>query len=144
MTIQATSPTRRLVLVSTAILIDKERRVLIAQRPEGKSLAGLWEFPGGKIEPGETPEHALCREVFEELNIEAKEQDLTPFTFISQDCGEFHLLMTLYTVRKWSGVLEGKEGQAFKWVSFAELERHAMPKPDLPLLPRLKTFLDAL
>ncbi|MDF7674394.1 (deoxy)nucleoside triphosphate pyrophosphohydrolase [Acetobacteraceae bacterium ESL0709] len=134
---------KRMVLVSTGILIDKNRNLLIAQRPEGKSLAGLWEFPGGKIEPGETPEHALCRELFEELNIEAQEQDLKPFTFISQDCDAFHLVMVLYTLTKWTGKLEGKEGQAFKWVTMSALEQHDMPKPDLPLLPRLRTYLES-
>lgn len=136
-----TSSSRRLVLVSAAILIDGDHRVLLAQRPSGKPLSGLWEFPGGKIESGETPEYALCRELFEELAIEVEERDLKPFTFISENCNKFHLLMILYTVTKWKGTPKGQEGQAIKWLSASELGNDPMPRPDLPLIPKLQEFL---
>src|SRR3954463_12560715 len=106
----------KLVLVAAVALIDADGRVLIAQRPEGKQLAGLWEFPGGKIEPGERPEEALIRELREELSIEVKAPCLAPLTFASHAYEDFHLLMPLYICRKWQGFVQAREGQALKWV----------------------------
>ncbi|UMM64585.1 (deoxy)nucleoside triphosphate pyrophosphohydrolase [Aristophania vespae] len=134
---------KKLVLVSAAILIDEQQNILLAQRPKGKPQEGLWEFPGGKIEPGESPEKALTRELFEELNIITQEKDLSPFTFISEDCERFHLLMPLYIIKKWKGTIEGKEGQEFRWIRASELDSYPMPKPDLPLIPKLKALLQS-
>lgn len=128
------------LLVVAALLPDSQGRLLLAQRPPGKPLSGLWEFPGGKIEPAESPEKALRRELNEELGIEISEEDLKPFSFVSHDLGERHLIMLLYVCRRWRNVPSGKEGQDLAWVAVAELESYAMPEPDRPLLPLLRAF----
>ncbi|TVS00132.1 MAG: 8-oxo-dGTP diphosphatase MutT [Rhodobacteraceae bacterium] len=129
------------VLVSAVALIDPDGRVLLAQRPEGKSMAGLWEFPGGKVEPGETPEAALIRELHEELGIDTWSSCLAPLTFASHSYPQFHLLMPLFACRKWQGQPQGREGQALKWVRPAELRDYPMPAADLPLIPILRDWL---
>ena len=129
------------VLVAAVALIDGDGRILIAQRPEGKSLAGLWEFPGGKVEPGETPEAALVRELREELGIEVEEACLGPFTFASHAYEKFHLLMPLYLCRVWQGTPTSLEGQALKWVRANQLAEHPMPPADKPLVTMLRDFL---
>jgi len=131
----------RLVLVVAVALVDVDDRVLIAQRPEGKMLAGLWEFPGGKIEPGERPEDALIRELREELGIEVKAPCLAPLTFASHAYDDFHLLMPLYICRKWEGFVRAKEGQALKWVKAKALRDYPMPPADAPLIPYLVDLL---
>ena len=128
---------RPLLLVVAAALIDGDGRVLIAQRPEGRSLAGLWEFPGGKVEPGESPEAALVRELKEELDVMVSETALAPFTFASHAYGAFHLLMPLYLVTAWTGAVIAREAQALAWVKPAELARYPMPPADVPLVERL-------
>jgi 8-oxo-dGTP diphosphatase len=115
--------------------------VLIAQRPEGKTLAGLWEFPGGKFEPGERPEQALIRELHEELGIDVKESCLAPLTFASHAYENFHLLMPLYICRRWDGDVTSKEGQALKWVRVNKLRDYPMPPADIPLIPHLIDLL---
>lgn len=134
-----------LTLVAAAALIDPDGRVLIAQRPPHKAMAGLWEFPGGKIEPGETPEAALIRELREELGISVKSDCLAPFTFASHSYPRFHLLMPLYLCRRWDGIAKPREHSAIKWVRPRELlaNRDAFPMPaaDLPLLPMLRDLL---
>lgn len=127
----------KLTLVVAVALIDADGRVLIARRPEGKSMAGLWEFPGGKIEPGETPEVSLIRELREELGIEVKEACLSPLTFASRTYETFHLLMPLYVCRRWTGIVQGREGQALKWVKPTALRDYPMPPADEPLIPHL-------
>ena len=129
------------VLVVAVALIDVDGRVLIAKRPEGKKLAGLWEFPGGKIEPGERPEETLIRELAEELGIAVKEACLAPLTFASHAYESFHLLMPLYVCRRWGGFVQPKEGQALKWVRPRDLATYPMPPADLPLLPALVDLL---
>ncbi|WP_108860569.1 8-oxo-dGTP diphosphatase MutT [Ruegeria sp. Alg231-54] len=129
------------LLVSAVALIDIEGRVLLAQRPEGKSMAGLWEFPGGKIEPGETPEAALIRELHEELGIDTWASCLAPLTFASHSYDEFHLLMPLFACRKWEGIPQSKEGQALKWARANELRNYSMPAADVPLIPILRDWL---
>ena len=129
------------VLVSAAALIDAEGRVLLAQRPEGKSMAGLWEFPGGKVEPGETPEAALIRELHEELGIDTWESCLAPLTFASHSYDEFHLLMPLFACRKWEGTPASREGQALKWARASQLRDFAMPPADIPLIAALRDWL---
>jgi 8-oxo-dGTP diphosphatase len=129
------------ILVSAVALIDRDGRVLLAQRPEGKSMAGLWEFPGGKVEQGETPEAALIRELDEELGIETWSSCLAPLTFASHSYPDFHLLMPLFACRKWQGQPASKEGQALKWVRPAELRSYPMPPADLPLIPILRDWL---
>lgn len=129
------------VLVSAVALIDIEGRVLLAQRPEGKSMAGLWEFPGGKIEDGETPEAALVRELHEELGIETWNSCLAPLTFASHSYEKFHLLMPLFACRKWNGIPAPKEGQTLKWVKANELRSYPMPPADIPLIPILRDLL---
>ena len=129
------------LLVAAVALIDADGRVLLAQRPEGKSMAGLWEFPGGKIEPGETPEAALMRELQEELGIETWESCLAPLSFASHTYDEFHLLMPLFACRKWEGTPQPKEGQALKWVKPMRLRDYPMPPADLPLIPVLRDLL---
>ncbi|WP_336096811.1 (deoxy)nucleoside triphosphate pyrophosphohydrolase [Roseovarius sp. CH_XMU1461] len=129
------------VLVSAVALIDIDGRVLLAQRPEGKSLAGMWEFPGGKVEPGETPEVALIRELHEELGIETWQSCLAPLTFASHSYEGFHLLMPLFACRKWEGVPQGREGQALKWVRPLDMHDYPMPPADLPLIPILRDWL---
>lgn len=129
------------VLVSAVALIDPDGRILLAQRPEGKSMAGLWEFPGGKIESGETPEQALIRELLEELGIDTWESCLAPLTFASHSYEKFHLLMPLFACRKWNGTPESKEGQALKWVRANQLKDYPMPPADIPLIPILRDWL---
>jgi len=113
----------RLLLVTAVALIDADGRILLAQRPEGKSLAGLWEFPGGKVEAGETPEAALIRELREELGIETKESCLAPLTFASHSYGDFHLLMPLFVCRRWQGIATPREGQTLAWVRAQDLRK---------------------
>ena len=127
----------KLLLVVACALVDEDRRVLIAQRPDGKALAGLWEFPGGKLDPGERPEMALIRELKEELGIDVKEACLAPLTFASHAYPEFHLLMPLYICRRWEGVVTAREGQALKWVRPTKLRDYPMPPADEPLIPHL-------
>jgi len=131
----------KLVLVVACALVDSDGRILIAQRPEGKKLAGLWEFPGGKIEPGETPEATLVRELREELGIETKSACLAPLTFASHGYDDWHLLMPLYVCRRWEGIAQGREGQALKWVRARELRQYPMPPADLPLIAPLIELL---
>ncbi len=125
------------VLVAAAALVDVDGRVLLAQRPPGKSMAGLWEFPGGKIDPGELPEAALSRELKEELGIDVSPACFAPVTFASHAYPDFHLLMLLYITRTWTGIPSPLEGQALKWVRARDLHDYAMPPADLPLLPAL-------
>ncbi|WP_353471199.1 8-oxo-dGTP diphosphatase MutT [Salipiger sp. H15] len=132
---------KKIVLVSAVALIDVEGRVLLAQRPEGKSMAGLWEFPGGKVEPGETPEAALIRELHEELGIETWDSCLAPLTFASHAYEEFHLLMPLFACRKWKGVPHAREGQVLKWARARDLTSYPMPPADVPLIPILRDLL---
>ena len=129
------------VLVSAVALIDVDGRILLTQRPAGKSMAGLWEFPGGKVEPGETPEHALIRELQEELGIDTWESCLAPLTFASHAYDDFHLLMPLFACRKWEGFAEGREGQALKWVRARDLKSYPMPPADIPLIAMLRDWL---
>ena len=129
------------LLVSAVALIDADGRVLLAQRPEGKSLAGLWEFPGGKVEPNETPEAALIRELKEELDIETWQSCLAPLTFASHTYADFHLLMPLFACRKWQGIATGVEGQNLAWVRPKDLRNYPMPPADLPLIPILRDWL---
>jgi 8-oxo-dGTP diphosphatase len=131
----------KLLLVAACALVDIDRRILIAQRPEGKSMAGLWEFPGGKVEEGETPEATLVRELNEELGIETKEACLAPLTFASHTYENFHLLMPLYVCRRWTGVPQAREGQGLKWVKAVELRSYPMPAADIPLIPPLVDHL---
>lgn len=133
----AARPAMRLVLVVACALLDQDGRVLIAQRPAGKALAGMWEFPGGKLEPGERPEAALIRELHEELGITVKEACLAPLTFASHAYDDFHLLMPLYVCRRWKGLVTPREGQALKWVRPTGLRDFAMPPADEPLIPHL-------
>lgn len=130
-----------LLLVAAVALIDAEGRVLLAQRPEGKSLAGLWEFPGGKVEAGETPEAALIRELHEELGIETWTSCLAPLTFASHSYESFHLLMPLYACRRWQGMMQQREHQALAWVRARDLAAYPMPEADLPLIPILRDWL---
>ena len=132
---------RPLLLVAAVALVDQDGRVLLAQRPEGKALAGLWEFPGGKVEAGERPEETLIRELHEELGITVKEACLAPLTFASHPYERFHLLMPLYICRRWDGLVRGREGQALKWVRARELKTFAMPPADEPLIPVLIDLL---
>ena len=131
----------RLLLVVAAALVDADDRVLIAQRPAGKALAGLWEFPGGKLDPDERPEDALIRELREELGIVVKPACLAPLTFASHAYEDFHLLMPLYVCRRWEGFAQPLEGQALKWVRAKELRDYPMPPADAPLIPHLIDLL---
>ena len=131
----------KLVLVVAAALIDADGRVLITQRPVGKRLAGLWEFPGGKVEPGERPEAALIRELGEELGIEVEEACLAPLTFASHAYEDFHLLMPLYVCRRWQGGVAAREAQEIKWVMPRSLRDYPMPPADTPLVPALIDLL---
>ena len=134
-------PAPGLVLVVAVALVDPEGRVLIAQRPEGKKMAGLWEFPGGKVEAGETPEGALIRELAEELGISVKEPCLAPFTFASHTYPDFHLLMPFFICRRWEGIPAPREHAALKWVRPRDLSLYPMPAADLPLIPMLRDLL---
>ncbi len=131
----------KLVLVSAVALIDPDGRVLLAQRPEGKPMAGLWEFPGGKVEPGESPEAALIRELHEELGIDTWASCLAPLSFASHAYDDFHLLMPLFACRKWQGVVRPLEGQVLKWVRVGDLGAYPMPPADKPLLSVLRDLL---
>jgi 8-oxo-dGTP diphosphatase len=131
----------KLVLVAACALIDPDGRVLIAQRPEGKAMAGLWEFPGGKVEAGERPEQSLIRELKEELGIVVKEECLAPLTFASHLYTDFHLLMPLYVCRRWEGIVKGQEAQKLKWVRPQNLRDYPMPPADEPLIPHLTNLL---
>ncbi len=133
----------KLLLVVACALIDADNRVLVTQRPEGKALAGMWEFPGGKLEPGERPEPALIRELAEELGITVKEDCLAPLTFASYAYPEFHLLMPLYICRRWEGTVVPQEGQALRWVRPGKLKDLEMPPADEPLIPHLIDLLGA-
>ena len=130
-----------IILVVAVALVDVDGRVLIAQRPEGKSMAGLWEFPGGKVEPGETPEHALIRELQEEIGIDVTENCLAPFTFASHRYDDFHLLMPLYVCRVWDGAVVAREGQMLKWVRPLDLKDYPMSPADIPLIAMLRDLL---
>jgi 8-oxo-dGTP diphosphatase len=133
--------TIKLVLVAACALLDPDGRVLIAQRPPGKSMAGLWEFPGGKVEAGERLEQSLIRELKEELGIVVKEECLAPLTFASHLYPDFYLLMPLYVCRRWEGFVEAREGQQLKWVRPQELRNFPMPPADEPLIPHLTMLL---
>jgi 8-oxo-dGTP diphosphatase len=131
----------KLVLVAACALVDTDGRVLIAERPAGKMMAGLWEFPGGKVEAGERPEDTLIRELKEELGIVVKEPCLAPLTFASHDYSDFHLLMPLYVCRRWDGVVTPLEGQRLAWVRPNRLREYPMPPADEPLVAHLTTLL---
>jgi 8-oxo-dGTP diphosphatase len=131
----------KLVLVAAVALIDADGRVLLAQRPPGKSMAGLWEFPGGKVEAGETPEAALIRELHEELGIDTWASCLAPLTFASHAYPDFHLLMPLYACRRWQGIPAAREGQVLAWVRPQALRDYPMPPADVPLIPILRDWL---
>ena len=131
----------KLTLVVACALIDADNRVLIAQRPPGKALAGLWEFPGGKLDAGERPEQALIRELDEELGITVREACLAPLTFASHAYDDFHLLMPLYICRRWEGTVTAREGQALAWVRANKLRDYPMPPADAPLIPYLIDLL---
>lgn len=131
----------RVVLVVAAALIDADGRVLLAERPAGKPMAGLWEFPGGKVAPGETPEGALVRELMEELGLDTRESCLAPIAFASHGYEDFHLLMPLYACRVWQGLPQPREGQRLAWVGKDRLSAYPMPPADLPLLPLLREWL---
>ena len=132
---------QRLLLVAACALVDTDRRVLLAQRPEGKQLAGLWEFPGGKVEPGETPEQCLIRELQEEIGIETDIPCLAPLTFASHSYDDFHLLMPLFVCRRFRGIAQPKEGQALKWVRPKQMRDYPMPPADAPLIQFLIDLL---
>jgi 8-oxo-dGTP diphosphatase len=131
----------KIVIVAACALVDPDGRVLLAQRPEGKPMAGLWEFPGGKVEKGETPEQTLIRELEEELGIVVKEACLAPLTFASHTYPEFHLLMPLYVCRRWDGTVTAREGQRVSWVRPSRLREYPMPPADVPLVAHLTTLL---
>jgi 8-oxo-dGTP diphosphatase len=135
------SPYLKTVAVSAVLLIDADNRILLAQRPKGKSMAGLWEFPGGKIEQGETPEYALIRELYEELGIMTGVDCLHPLTFASHSYNDFHLLMPVFVCRTWKGTPQGKEDQNLKWVSKQDLQKYPMPAADKPLIPFIFDYL---
>ena len=136
-TLPPLNPNRKLVLVAAALLIDDQKRVLLAQRPEGKPMAGLWEFPGGKIEAGELPEAALVRELREELGIETSIGCLSPLTFASHAYEKFHLLMPIFACRVWQGKPEAREGQKLAWAAKGEWKNYPMPPADDVVLPLL-------
>ena len=131
----------KVVVVAACALVDPDGRVLLAQRPEGKPMAGLWEFPGGKVETGETPEQTLIRELEEELGIVVKEACLAPLTFASHTYPEFHLLMPLYVCRRWDGIVTAREGQRLSWVRPNPLRDYPKPPADVPLVAHLTTLL---
>jgi 8-oxo-dGTP diphosphatase len=131
----------KLLLVAACALIDADGRVLLAQRPEGKSMAGLWEFPGGKVETGERPEQTLIRELNEELGVHVKEDCLAPFAFASHAYEKFHLLMPLYLCRRWNGIVVAREGQKLAWVRPNDMGAYEMPPADVPLVAQLRDLL---
>ena len=131
----------KLLVVVACALVDADGRVLIAERPAGRTMAGLWEFPGGKVEAGERPEETLIRELKEELGITVKQECLAPLTFASHSYPEFHLLMPLYVCRRWEGTVTAQEGQRLAWVPPNRLKEYPMPPADLPLIPHLTTLL---
>jgi 8-oxo-dGTP diphosphatase len=131
----------RLVLVAACALIDTDGRVLLAERPAGRPMAGLWEFPGGKVEAGERPEETLIRELKEELAISVEEACLAPLNFVSHGYPEFHLLMPLFVCRRWEGIVTAQEGQKLAWVRPNRLREYAMPPADLPLIPHLEALM---
>jgi 8-oxo-dGTP diphosphatase len=133
--------TTRLILVVACALVDPDGRVLLAQRPPGRSMAGLWEFPGGKVEANELPEDALIRELAEELSIDVSKSCIAPLTFASHGYPEFHLLMPLYVCRRWQGDVDAREGQRIAWVKPRSMGDYPMPPADLPLIPILRDFL---
>lgn len=133
--------TKPVILVAAVGMVDADGRVLLAQRPPGKKMAGLWEFPGGKVELGETPEAALIREMREELGVDIKEACLAPFTFASHAYEDFHLLMPLYLCRRWQGTPTPHEGQVLKWVRPNEMKDYPMPPADVPLVAMLRDYL---
>ncbi|MDX2143144.1 MAG: 8-oxo-dGTP diphosphatase MutT [Rhodospirillaceae bacterium] len=135
------TPRKPVVLVAAVALIDDRRRVLLAQRPAGKAMAGLWEFPGGKVEDHETPEQALVRELHEELGIDVAAADLEPLAFASHTYDDFHLLMPLFDCTRWAGRIVAKENQALAWVAAADLEHYNMPPADVPLIEPLRRAL---
>ncbi|WP_208432674.1 8-oxo-dGTP diphosphatase MutT [Bartonella taylorii] len=130
-----------LILVVACALLDQDSRILLTERPQGKSLAGLWEFPGGKIEQGETPEASLVRELEEELGVHVQQSNLLPLTFASHSYETFHLLMPLYLCSHYEGIVQGREGQNLKWVFIDDLDKYPMPDADKPLIQLLKSFL---
>ncbi|BCG78170.1 NTP pyrophosphohydrolase [Mesorhizobium sp. 113-3-3] len=132
---------KRLLLVAACALVDTDGRVLLAQRPPGKQLAGLWEFPGGKVEPGETPEQCIIRELHEEIGIETEIPCLAPLTFASHSYDDFHLLMPLFVCRRFRGIAQPREGQALKWVRPKQMRDYPMPPADAPLIPFLIDLL---
>jgi len=131
----------KLVLVAAVVLVDADGRILLAQRPEGKAMAGLWEFPGGKVEPGETPEAALIRELHEELGIDTWASCLAPLTFASHGYAEFHLLMPVFICRRWDGIVTPHEGQKLAWVTPDRLRDYPMPEADSPLIPIIREWV---
>ncbi|MBI1215636.1 MAG: 8-oxo-dGTP diphosphatase MutT [Alphaproteobacteria bacterium] len=135
------APPAKIVHVAAVVLVDADGRVLLAQRPEGKALAGLWEFPGGKIEPGETPEAALVRELEEELGIDTKASCLAPLTFASHRYDDFHLFMPVFVCRVWKGVVTSREGQGLAWVYPKDFNQYKMPPADIPLIPVIHDLL---
>lgn len=135
------APAKPILLVAAAALVDIDGRVLIARRPEGRAMAGLWEFPGGKVAEGETPEAALVRELHEELGIDTRQSCLAPIAFASHGYEEFHLLMPLFACRQWLGRPQGREGQELAWVRPARLADYAMPPADVPLIALLRDLL---
>ncbi|MEM9010653.1 MAG: (deoxy)nucleoside triphosphate pyrophosphohydrolase [Pseudomonadota bacterium] len=130
-----------LVLVAACVLVDTDGRVLLTQRPKGKAMAGLWEFPGGKLEAGETPEACLIRELAEELDVDTWESCLAPLSFASHAYPDFHLLMPVFVCRKWQGIARGCEGQALQWVRPNQLRDIPMPPADLPLIPIIRDWV---
>ncbi len=131
----------KIILVAACALIDRDGRILIAQRPEGKSMAGLWEFPGGKVENGETPEEALVRELKEELDVDTEEACLAPIAFASHAYDDFHLLMPLFVCRKWQGLPKPAEGQKLAWTKVQDITKYEMPPADIPLVAQLRDLL---
>ncbi len=137
----SSTPSSKIVHVVAAVLVDRDGRVLLAQRPEGKELAGMWEFPGGKIDSGETPETALIRELKEELGIDTRESCLAPLTFASHRYETFHLFMPVYVCRVWKGTPAAHEGQQLAWVFPGDLNKYTMPPADIPLIPVIRDLL---